>query len=214
MRACVCLSVCVCTSSLWGYVFWLWFGKYVRWIESERQPWYKKDLLKMTAYNVWQTAYGLICWNSFSPNMYTVHRDWGRGAVAPKTIMNETDFLIRLLVIRESPVWVRCSQTELVLSSSPRPLRNFFWRKALGFCRSGPSFCAEVVHLYLLLSGVWWQRLFHWNVKTRDRTGSCVCVCACRRSWRRACLAELASTPGLASRLYHMVTFIMYLAIH
>lgn len=204
---CVCVhKVCEDMSFGCDYV------KYVCWIKiRETEPWYKKALLKTATYNVWQTAYGRIYCKSFSPTC-TWYTEIEGERKSPEngyeldrlsdtaSCNDKVGRLSEMLPDRVSFVLLTLTSAEL------------FWQKALGFCRSGPSFCAEVVHLYLLLSWVWWQRLFHWNVKTQDRTGACVCVCRC--SWLRVCLVELASTPGLASRLYHMVTFIMYLAIH
>lgn len=187
------------------------YVKYVCRIKiREMEPWFKNELLKTATYNVWQTAYGRICCNSFSPTRtrYTEiegeRKSPENGYELDRLSVTARNYKVGSL---SEMLPDRVSFVLLTLTSA-----ELFGQKALGFCHSGPSFCAEVVHLYLLLSSVWWQRLFHWNVKTRDRTGACVCVC--RRSWLRVCLAELASTPGLASRLHHMVTFIMYLAIH
>lgn len=167
---CVCVhKVCEDMSFGCDYV------KYVCWIKiRETQPWYKKELLKTATYNVWQTAYGRSYCSSFS-QMNTVHRDWGREKIAQKgyeldrlsdaaPCNYQVGSLSEMLPDRVRFVLLTLTSAEL------------FWQKALGFCRSGPSYCAEVVHLYLLLSWVWWQRLFHWNVKTRDRTSACVCV--------------------------------------
>lgn len=139
------------------------------------------------------------------PHVHGTRIDWERGKITWKAIMNETDFLIELLVI------IKLLLLSDTLADScfcpPHPdLCRTFWQEVCGVYRSSPSFRVKVINLYLLLSWVWWLWLFHWNVKKRDHVEACVCV--------HACLAELASTPGLASRLCHMVAFIMNLAIH
>lgn len=196
---CVCVhKVCEDMSFGCDYV------KYVSWIKiKETEPWYKKELLKTATYNVWQTAYGRIYCNWFSPTC-TRYTEIEGERKSPENGY-ELDRLSDTAPCNDKVGSL--SKMLPVFYSSPWPLQNFFDRKRLDSVAAvrlsvQRSFTSTCCCLEFDDSDFFIEM---WKRKTAQAP---VCVC------RRVCLAELASTPGLASRLYHMVTFIMYLAIH
>ena len=152
--------------------FGCYYVEYVCWITISGR---KREMIRklLTTDNIWQSAYGLIWWNSLSPHMYTVHRQIKREVNSPKK---------RLWIRHPDRGTCNYKVAAFVWHSHswfcpPHPdLCRTFWQKVCGIYCSSPSFRIKVINLYLLLSWVWWLWLFHWNVKKRQRRRACVRV--------------------------------------